>query len=127
MISRKPTQESGFTAVELLITLIIASLFLFAGYQLYTQVMRDGTASSKMAILSNLLRERMRSTAAGLPATCAASGPTTQTQTVAGVGSVTYSTTVSCPLATELPTLKLIRVDATYDDNKKVSHAVYAN
>lgn len=126
MSNRHITRESGFTAVELLITLVIASMFLFAGYQLYTQVTRDGAASSKVAILSNLLRERMRSTAAGLPATCSASGPTTQAQSVTGVGNVTYSTTISCPLA-ELPTLKLIRVDATYDGNKKVSHAVYAN
>lgn len=118
--------ESGFSAVELLVTLLIAAVFLFAGYQMYTQVTRDGSDSSRSAILSNILSERLRASAAAQPVTCVASGPATQTQTVTGVGSVTYSTTVSCPSAV-LTSMKFIRVDATYSTNKKVSHAIYSN
>ena len=35
--------DDGFSAVELLITLFIGSIFLLAGYQLYSFVLRNGT------------------------------------------------------------------------------------
>jgi prepilin-type N-terminal cleavage/methylation domain-containing protein len=37
-----PRRTSGFTAVELLITLFVAAAFLIAAYQLFNLVVKDG-------------------------------------------------------------------------------------
>ena len=46
--------NNGFTAVELLITLFVASIFLFTGYQLYAQVIRDGQEAANLSEMSNV-------------------------------------------------------------------------
>lgn len=129
--------QSGFTAVELLITLIIASMFLFSGYQIYSQVTRDGSEAHKTAVVSNKVNERLRKEV--LQTSAASSGCVLadeqnnvflQTENVPGIGGVTYRKTVKC---TNLPTtldLFLVKVEGSYNDagvTKKVEHAVYAN
>jgi prepilin-type N-terminal cleavage/methylation domain-containing protein len=93
-----PKNQEGFTAVELLITLIIASMFLFAGYQLYTQVTRDGNDANRLAKVSNtayeMLRERGATVSAANPNGCGFS-TSGSNQTV--VNNVTYVITESCP------------------------------
>lgn len=118
--------QAGFTAVELLITLLIASMFLFSGYQLYTQVNRDGSDANKAARVSSLVSEKVRATIASSTATCGASIPN-ETKTETGVGSVTYVTSVTCPNP-DTPTMRLVKVTATYDNpTKTLEHATYAN
>lgn len=136
MISLRPTQE-GFTAVELLITLFIAATFLFAGYQLYIQVTRDGKIAGTTAKISNLAYEKMRSNvttvSADYPGGCvsASQSTTTSTQEVPGVGNVSFVTTISCPYGTATAAdLFLVRVKATYtlyNEQKELEHATYAN
>lgn len=124
MSQRNSSVQAGFTAVELLITMIIGAMFLFAGYQLYSQVTRDGTSANRTAILSNKVTEKMRKHAANQTLTCTSTvAPETVTEPT--IGSVTYTTTISCPNPS-LPTLRLIRVKATYDTNKEVTHATYS-
>lgn len=125
MIFAKTQLESGFTAIELLITMIIASMFLFSGYQLYSQVNRDGAEANQAARVSNLVSEKLQSTIASPTATCGATIPN-QTVTAAGVGSVSYVTTVTCPNS-GVPTLRLVKVRATYGNPvKTLEHATYA-
>lgn len=141
MTQQNVTQQ-GFTAIELLITLIVASLFLFSGYQLYVQVTRDGADANRTAVLSNLVYERMTKLAkdttalAGNQAGCAASSvstPAQTTETITGVGSVRFQNNVRCPRATtpgNLTDLFYIEVEATYTESgldKKVKHATYAS
>lgn len=134
------TLEQGFTAVELLITLFIAAIFLFAGYQLYTQVMKDGSNADKTAELSSAAYERMRKTALATPSAwpggCAAAteGVTTTTETVPGLGSgITFKVTIDCPYSTtpgSLTDIFLIKVEASYVDagkTRKVEHATFAS
>jgi|GEM_PF-247865 len=136
------SSQDGFTAVELLITLIVASLFLFSGYQLYIQVTRDGSDANKTAVLSNIVYERMTKLAkhtTGLAANqagCSSTSGSVQTlpaENISGVGSVTFKNTVSCPRATtpgSLTDLFYIEVEASYTDagaDKKVRHATYAS
>lgn len=136
------TNEEGFTAIELLITLIVASIFLFSGYQLYVQVTRDGADANKTAVLSNVVYERMTKLAkdttslAGNQAGCGTtsiSTPAATVENVAGVGSVTFQNKVRCPRATtpgNLTDLFYIEVEATYTDggvSKQVRHATYAS
>ncbi len=130
-------QQNGFTAVELLITLFIAAVFLFAGYQLYTQVIRDGRDADKTAKLSNEVYKRMReaaaSTTAAQPSGCGLeSSSSVNDVDIAGVGKVTFLTVVKCPFGTTAPItdMFLITVSGTYVENgvtKKVEHATYAS
>ncbi len=131
--------QQGFTAVELLITLFIAAVFLFAGYQLFAQVMRDGAGADKDAELSSLAYERMRKSAlaasAASPAGCAAASEsvTTTTEPVAGIGNVTFKVTIDCPYSTtpgSLTDIFLVKVETSYNDNgttRKVEHATFSN
>ena len=119
--------SAGFTAVELLITMLIASMFLFAGYQLYTQVMKDGAETNKTALVSNLASERMQKQVRLLSGPCASSGPTEVKITEAGIGEVTYTDTVSCPNMSATPNLKRVKIEASYGTNPviKVAHATF--
>lgn len=131
--------EQGFTAIELLITLFVAAIFLFAGYQLYTQVIKDGSNADRNAELSSAAYERMRKTAlsasAAAPTGCAASSEsvTTTTEPVTGIGNVTFKVTVDCPYSTtpgNLTDIFLIKVEASYNDGgttRKVEHATFAS
>jgi prepilin-type N-terminal cleavage/methylation domain-containing protein len=131
--------EQGFTAIELLITLFIAAMFLFASYQLFTQVLKDGSNANKNAELSSTAYERMRKTALSAPAAspsgCAASSETvtTTTEAVAGIGNVTFKVTVDCPYSTtpgSLTDIFLIDVQASYNDagtTRMVEHATFAS
>lgn len=98
--------QDGFTAVELLITLFIASVFLFAGYQLYTQVLKDAADADKTARISNIAYERMRKEAgvvsAAFPGGCesASEDTTVETPTVTGFSAVTLTVVVDCPYST---------------------------
>jgi prepilin-type N-terminal cleavage/methylation domain-containing protein len=137
MTSAKRQLEEGFTAIELLITLIIAAVFIFAGYQLYSQVVQEGADANRTARLSNATYAKLRSTTSdadtAYPSGCTFTTPvvTTSTQNVSGLGTITFTTTVSCPYVSASNSAQnvfLIRVDATdASGNTKVSHATYAN
>lgn len=92
-----PMNDSGFTAVELLITLLIAAMFLFAGYQLYTQVTRDGNDANLVAKASNvsyeIMRDRAISVSASQPNGCTLSSASTNVQVR---DRISYDSSVSC-------------------------------
>lgn len=131
--------EEGFTAVELLITLFIAAVFLFAGYQLYIQVTKDAADADKTAKLSNIVQERMRkqiTTVTGqYPNGCSTSSPSTlnENQTVQGIGNVALSIVTRCPIAPSggsSTDLFQVTVTATYSENgqtRTLQHSSYAN
>ena len=117
-MSLKHESQKGFTAVELLITLIIASMFLFAGYQLYTQVTRDGNDANTLAKVSNVayeeLRKRAASTTSAYPNGCTI---VDVSETVYVMDNVTYSVTTQCPQSVASSTdLFLVKVRA-YNPN----------
>ena len=56
----KITKDSGFTAVELLITLFVAAAFLVSGYQLYALIIKDGGQTRSDARASNVAYDYMR-------------------------------------------------------------------
>ena len=98
MNSIKVATQKGFSAVELLITLFIASIFLFAGYQLYVQVTKDGADSDQIAKTSNIAYEKMKKQASTItaanPAGCNFTGAN---QDVVTEATVTYTITTTCP------------------------------
>lgn len=139
-MTTKTLLQNGFTAVELLITLFIASIFLFSGYQLYTQVTSDGRDADKMARVSNIVYEKVQKKAAeatsAYPYGCKVSPlPSPYSgvaaEQVTGVGEVTFTTVVKCPHGPEVAAkLFLVDVEAVYKSNnaeRRVRHAIYAN
>lgn len=129
--------QDGFTAVELLITLFIASIFLFAGYQLYNQVTIDGENADNDAKLSNIVYEKAQAAgnnaALKYPNGCSTAAATTDgnTENIEGIGNVTFTTDVSCPAGNNAQAdMFLVRVKASYFGNgatREVEHAIYAN
>src|SRR6476620_10795987 len=94
-----PSFEAGFTAVELLITLIIASMFIYSGYQLYSQVNRDGTEARRTAIVSSAKLQSAAKSYYG-QACAGVTPPSPVTEAISGVGNVIFTYSVACPNST---------------------------
>jgi len=127
--------ERGFTAVELLITLFIAAIFLLAGYQLYAQLNASGEDARRVATISSLVYDQL-SNAHQYVAVSGCTPNTTipaLTPTVAGFTSVSITTTVTCPFSATgdgAANVSLITVKATYSygsNTDTLVHAQYAN
>lgn len=122
--------RSGFSAVELLITLFIAAAFLIAGHQLYTAIIRDSGATRQRARASVVAYDWLRRYSASVPANCTTSTslPTNQPVTPApeGLKNVTVTITYECA-QTSMPELVRVRAVVKYgSDGGEVTHAIYA-
>lgn len=117
--------NQGFSAVELLITLFIASVFIIAGYQLWIQVVRAGTESDQLARASNVSYDYLRK---NISSACPTS--TTQPITIDGLSNTNVAITVTCPYTSipALSSLRKIKSTVTYGSpEKEVSHVVLSN
>lgn len=134
----KNIKEQGFSAVELLITLFIAAVFLFAGYQLYIQVTKDAADADRTARVSNAVQEKMRKrlaeVSAQYPSGCVAASETntTTSQSLEGVGDVSFNIVTRCPIPSGGSATNLFQttVTATYTENghtRTLQHSTYAN
>jgi prepilin-type N-terminal cleavage/methylation domain-containing protein len=133
------TKESGFTAVELLITLFIASIFLIAGFQLYAVVIKDNGTTRAQVTASNVAYSYIREYTTSASNPCVPiTTPYTQTPNVSGLTAVTVSMTASCPysgFATtgtgSVPTatqhaITEINVTVTYNNPQQtITNAIY--
>lgn len=124
--------QAGFSAVELLITLFIAAIFLLAGYQLYSYVLLGGTEASQQAEASRIAYRYLRSTQDSLTTgTCTAGTPVSnQTVTDTSLPQAKATVTVSCPFSADpIKGVSLIKAAVTYkgpSQTETVSHATYA-
>lgn len=66
-------KQQGFSAIELLITLFIGALFLFAGYQLYSYVTRSGFEAARQSAASSIAYTYLRQNENTPPSTCTVS------------------------------------------------------
>lgn len=129
------TTQQGFTAVELLITLFIAAIFLLAGYQLYAQLNDSGENAKRVATISSLVYDQLSNAHQYVAATGCTPNTSIpdQTPTVAGFSSVQITTTVTCPFSATTggsTNVSLITVKATYSygsNTDTLSHAQYAS
>lgn len=125
--------ESGFSAVELLITLFIAVAFIATGYQLYSAIVKDGGDARFRARASNLAYENLRraaSTTYACPATPSVSYPAIPANN--GLDSPLITQTISAPQGCTggLWTNKVMKVEMTVQygpttNRQEVTHAVY--
>jgi hypothetical protein len=122
----KDSLQSGFSAVELLITLFIGFLFIAMGYQLYTVAIQGNTQTRETAQASSIAYEKLRNleiTGAGTSPSCLSPPPTTQN---VDNNKAVMTTTITCPSYTNTPTLRLVVVKVIYNiTQREVTHAMY--
>lgn len=94
----KRQNSAGFTAVELLVALMIGVMLLGAGYQLYTTIMRDSADNLRRSLASGLAYSLIRSNQNRATVPCT---PQTSNLTIpsdSGLGSGTTATLkITCP------------------------------
>jgi Tfp pilus assembly protein PilE len=117
-------RESGFTAVELLVTLFVAAAFLIAAYQLFNLVVKDGGSTRSESRAANVAYDYLRQYAASsttIP--CTASSNIGVPLTIDGLTNVTLNIDVTC-----LPdaTTSLSKVTATIFYNNPQQSVKYA-
>lgn len=128
-------QSNGFSAIELLITLFIASAFLISGYQLYAVVIKDNREARIQALAVNVSQDylnRYKSSATN-PCTVVPSLPDGQSITVSGLSNATVTVTITCPYnstPTPTPTVSKVSVKIKYGDDdpqKEINNATYVS
>lgn len=117
--------ESGFTAVELLVALVVAMLLLGSGYQLYTTVLRDSGSTQRRASADNVAYQLMRQYQANTTRPCTTSSATPAVASTAGLPGSTAAVTISCPFGTS-SNISLVSVTVTYNnpEQQRVTRAV---
>jgi Tfp pilus assembly protein PilE len=122
-------KQSGFTAVELLITLFVAAAFLIAGYQLFNVVIRDGGQARAESTAGNVAYDYLRRYAPIATSPC---NPTTALSnsplTIDGLSNATITITISCP--TGYSAVGVSRVEATIRYNtpqQTLKYSTYTN
>jgi len=122
----KLSLQSGFSAVELLITLFVAFLFVMMGYQLYGAVINDGGEVRSDAKASDIAYKYLRQYADGAPAVCAASTPKNNVALATSeMQNAKITVTITCP-NTSLTGLSLVTSKVTYGSpQQEVTHALY--
>lgn len=127
---RNDTSQSGFSAVELLISLFIAVAFIGAGYQLYALIVKDGGEARLRARADNIAYENLRTYAPQATSPCTAVTPTpTPTLPLStgptGLPDASITVTFSCPYGTSDRTSKLsVRIQYG-TPQKEVIHASF--
>lgn len=116
----------GFTVVEVMVTLLIAAMFILGGYQAYTLVINGSRDSRNQAEASNIAYELLRRQQASVPKPCAASngtGTIPSTSTLPTPRSLSYA--VDCPFGTS-SVISRVTVTLSYgSQGDQVVHASY--
>lgn len=132
-MNQPTSKQSGFSAVELLITIFIAAAFAGAGYQLYVAIMRDGSDARNQTTASNIAYEHLRKYAPLATNPCSTITPTpapaipTGNPSYTALGAATIDASITCPYAPPSGT-SLVTVTVTYGPasrQQKVQHALY--
>ncbi len=121
------SKQSGFTAVELLVTLFIAAAFLMSGYQLYSLIMKDGGEVRATAKASNVVYDYMQRYKPSATNPCTSQTPLTDSAiTVDTLSNTTITVAITCPYSAT-PSLSKITVTMKYNTPQQtVSNSTYA-
>lgn len=92
--------QSGFTVVELLISLFIAAAFLLSGYQLYNAAIKDSGDARTQARANNVAYEYLQRYKTSATDPCQPTTPLNNSAiTVNGLSQSTVTVSVTCPYA----------------------------
>jgi prepilin-type N-terminal cleavage/methylation domain-containing protein len=125
-------KQSGFTAIELLITLFIAAAFLMSGYQLYDLIIKDGGQTRAQARASNVLYDYLQRYKPNSGSPCPAGGSRTplnnQSINVTSLSNATITVTISCPYSSGAYTTKtLVTLNYNYGTGISSSQETISN
>lgn len=119
--------KSGFSAVELLVTLFIAALFLVAGYQLYSLVVSDGGKTRSQAKASNVVYDYLKRYESFISNPCIASTPVNNENiTIENLENVVITVAITCPYPANTSISK-VTATITYNDGEILTEANYVN
>lgn len=125
--------SKGFSAVELLVTLFVALLFLSMGYALYGTIVTASSQNRHRAQADNIAFEYLRRYEATALNPCVVSTPvnnvTVTGATAADLASPKVTVNITCPNST-VTLLSLVKVTITYQEGgsqRNVYHEVYAS
>lgn len=124
------TTQSGFSAVELMVTLFVAVVFLAAGHQMYNAIVQDSGETRQRARASNIAYDYLHRYADNIPAVCATATPVNNTAVTPdpeGLTNVRVTVAYSCPQST-LANLTRVQVKVSYgSESQEVVHAMYTS
>jgi len=129
MIRRPHTYQSGFSAVELLITLFIAAAFVATGYQLYSVIIRNGESTREKAKASNIAYDNLRRYApqATTPCTTPTPTPTPTIPSGSNLPNASISVVLSCPYGTSQGLTKVTATVTYGNPQESVVHVLFVN
>lgn len=122
------SKQSGFTAVELLITLFVAAAFLVASYQLFNVVIKDGGSARAESRASNVAYDYMRRYTNSATIPCSASTPLNNSAIdIDGLTDVTITVAITC-LPDTVDSVTKIDVTIAYNLPQQIlKYSTYVN
>ncbi|NTW61532.1 prepilin-type N-terminal cleavage/methylation domain-containing protein [Candidatus Saccharibacteria bacterium] len=125
-MSAKIIRQSGFSAVELLITLFIAAAFLMSGYQLYSTIIKKGASTRAQTKASNVLYDYLTRYKDSATSPCTIQNPLTDSSiTVDTLSNVTVSVAITCPY-TSITSISKVQVTLKYNNPQQtISNATF--
>jgi len=128
-MTKRLHRQSGFTAVELLITLFVAAAFLIAAYQLFNLVVKDGGSTRAESRAANVAYSYLRQYAASsttIP--CTASNPVSGAAiSIDGLASVTINIDITC-LPNAVTSLSKVTATIMYNNPQQtLKYATYVS
>lgn len=125
---KKRIKQSGFSTVELLVTLFIAAAFLISGFQLYAVIIKNGSEVRAKTKASNVVYDYLERYKSSATEPCAASTPLVNSPiTVDTLSDVTISVTISCPYSSTTSVSKVLVTINYNQPQKTISNATYVN
>jgi len=122
----KYVNKTGFTTVELLITLFVASAFLISGYLLSSIVVSESGDMRANLRATAVARKYANQYQPAVGTTCVASTPLdNQSVTASGIADVKVTVTVSCPNSA-VPNISRVSSLVRYNDNKSTYVVEYS-
>lgn len=116
--------RSGFTAVELLVTVVLAAIFINIIAQLYLGASAASAETRKDSVANDIAKNVLEDSLSNL-SNCSSTINSPPNQTAPFIGSYSYTITTSCPYSGNVQMARAV-VTVTYSNgSKKVSQASY--
>jgi hypothetical protein len=119
--------SDGFSAVELLVTLFVAAIFLFSGYQVYLAIIKDGGEVRHQSMAGSTAYKYLQEyKEAGAPAAACTSQVLKNNEDVPDLDIADAKITIerSCPVSSNSAIYKIL-VTINYDGDKSVQQSTY--
>ena len=131
--SRNNDSLTGFTTVELLVTLFVAAMFLAAGYMFYNAILLRSSEARWQSQADNIAYDYLRRYEALASVPCVANTPVNQEaltgDAASGLANPRVTVQVTCPISS-LNRISKITVTVNYGQGgapSYVRHEVYAS